>query len=148
MPQSKKDYSVATGKRKSAVARIRLYEHLPADLKWGETEIAKGEIYVNGKLMQEYFPSDIMKLTITEPLRIANVVNKYTYTIRVSGGGKAGQLDAVVAALSNVLAKLDTETIRPVLKKKGFLTRDSRIRERRKVGTGGKARRAKQSPKR
>lgn len=148
MANTKKDYQFATGKRKSAVARIRLYEHLPADFKWGDTEIKKGEVYVNGKLLQDYFSSDVMKLTATEPLRIANVVNKYTFTIKVSGGGLAGQLDAVVAALSNILAKHDVETIRPVLKKKGFLTRDARIRERRKVGTGGKARRAKQSPKR
>lgn len=146
--KQQKDYLFATGKRKEAVARVRLYEHVPADLMWGQTAITKGEIYVNGKVMQEYFPSEIMKLSITEPLRIANVMNKFTFTIRVMGGGKAGQLDAVVASIANVLAKMDPETIRPVLKKKGFLTRDSRIRQRRMVGTGGKARRAKQSPKR
>lgn len=146
---SKKEYVASVGRRKAAVARVRLYEHVKADLVWDNTPIKKGEIYVNGKLIAEYFPSEIEKRLYTEPLRITNAHQKgYALTIRVTGGGQSGQLDAVIAAISNALNKLDREAHRPILKKKGFLTRDSRIRQRRKVGTGGKSRRKKQSPKR
>jgi small subunit ribosomal protein S9 len=144
----KKDYTFAVGKRKEAVARVRLYQTLKDDMAWGETAIKKGDIIVNQKAISEYFPGDINRFRYTEPLRVANAQNKYTITVRVVGGGQFGQLDAVVAGIANALAKADVANFRPILKKEGFLTRDSRIRERRKVGTGGKARRAKQSPKR
>lgn len=143
----KRDYVFATGRRKEAVARIRLYEAVREGLMWGERVISKGDIIVNEKPIAEYFSGDVMQARYTEPFRVANLVNKHTFTIRVAGGGPSGQLDACVAGIANVLSKLNPET-RDLLKKKGFLTRDSRIRERRKVGTGGKARRAKQSPKR
>ncbi len=148
MKDTKKEYVLALGRRKSAVARVRLFEHVAEGMIWDQLPIKKGEIYVNGKTLQEYFTTPQSIIEATEPLRIANVVNKYTYTIRVVGGGLSGQLDAVVAGISNALAKLNPEEFRGTLKKKGFLTRDPRIRERRKAGTGGKARRAKQSPKR
>lgn len=145
----KRDYISAVGRRKSAVARVRIYEHVKADLKWGEELIKKGEILVNGKPISNYFPSETERKEYTEPLRITNTHQKnYAITIRVTGGGQSGQLDAVIAAISNALNKLDRVEHRPILKKKGFLTRDSRIRQRRKVGTGGKSRRKKQSPKR
>lgn len=83
-----------------------------------------------------------------EPFRATNTIGKYSLTIKVEGGGKSGQLEAVVHGISRALQLLDKEKFRPILKKKGFLTRDARVRERRKVGTGGKARRKKQSPKR
>ena len=141
----KRDYIFAVGRRKEAVARVRLFEAVPADLKWGETEIKKGEIYVNGKLIAEYFSGDIARHQYTEPLRITNAHQlNYTFTIKVVGGGPAGQLQAVVAGIANVLNKIDREKNRPTLKKKGFLTRDSRVRERRNVGTGGKSRRKRQ----
>ncbi len=145
---TKKDYIFAVGRRKEAVARVRLYEKLKDKFQWGVTEIKKGDIVVNEKMASEYFPGEINRFAYTEPLRVANAQNKYTITIRVVGGGSAGQLQAVVAGLSNALSLANKEDYRAALKKKGFLTRDSRIRERRKVGTGGKARRAKQSPKR
>lgn len=69
-------------------------------------------------------------------------------TFFVQGGGKKGQLGAIIHGLARAIEKTDKETLRPILKKAGLLTRDSRTRERRKVGTGGKARRVKQSPKR
>lgn len=143
-----KDYIFAVGRRKESVARVRLYETLPDGLRWGRTEVKKGDIIVNQKPISAYFPGDIRRFQYTEPLRVANAQNKYTITISVSGGGQAGQLQAVVAGLANALAKADPKTFRPPLKAQGFLTRDARVRERRKVGTGGKARRAKQSPKR
>lgn len=145
----KKEYVFAVGKRKDAVARIRLYERVKADFKWGEKDIKKGDIWVNEKPISEYFSGEVARHTYTEPLRVTNAHQQnYTFTIKVVGGGPAGQLQAVVVGISNALQKLDTEKYRPILKKKGFLTRDSRIRERRVVGMGGKSRRKKQSPKR
>jgi small subunit ribosomal protein S9 len=146
---SKKDYVYATGRRKSAVARVRLYEKTKDGLVWGELAIKKGDIVVNGKAIADYFGGDVNRNSYTEPLRVTNAhQGNYTFTIRVTGGGPAGQLQAVVAGIANALDKLDTEKNRPILKKKGLLTRDDRVRQRRKVGMGGKARRKKQSPKR
>jgi small subunit ribosomal protein S9 len=145
----KLDYVFAVGKRKDAVARVRLYEKPKADLKWGDKEIKKGDLWVNERPIAEYFSGDVSRHKYTEPLRITNAHQQnYTFTIRVVGGGQSGQLQATIAGIANALNKLDKEKNRPILKKKGFLTRDSRIRERRVVGTGGKSRRKKQSPKR
>jgi small subunit ribosomal protein S9 len=145
----KKEYISATGKRKEAVARVRLYQFVKETLSWGETQVTKGEILVNQKPITQYFPNPVQRHLYTEPLRITNAhQNNYAFTIKVAGGGPASQLDAVIAGIANALQKLDTEKFRPILKKKGFLTRDARIRQRRNVGTGGKARRQKQSPKR
>lgn len=143
-----RDFTFAVGRRKEAVARVRLYEFVRDGLSWGQNEIKKGDILVNEKLISEYFPGETNRFKYTEPLRVANAQNKYTITARVVGGGPAGQLDAVVAGIANALAKAAPEQFRAVLKDKGFLTRDARVRERRSVGTGGKARRKKQSPKR
>lgn len=144
---SKKDYVFAVGRRREAVARIRLFAHVPTDLAWDDTAVKKGDMLVNAMPIADYFSGDTARHTYSEPFRVTNTANKYTLTIRVTGGGKAGQLDAVVIGVSRALASIDPE-MRDTLKKKGFLTRDARIRERRKVGTGGKARRTKQSPKR
>jgi small subunit ribosomal protein S9 len=146
---AKKDYIFAVGRRKSSVARVRLHEHVKADLVWGESAVKKGELLVNKKPIAEYFSGEVSKRLYTEPLRITNAHQlNYAFTIKVAGGGPSGQLQAVIAGISNALIKLDVEKYRPTLKKKGFLTRDSRIRERRVVGMGGKSRRKKQSPKR
>ncbi len=145
--QAKKDFILTVGRRREARARVRLFEHIKPDMKWDTTEIKKNEMYVNGLPIAEYFGGDVARRLYTEPLRVAGAQNKYTFTIRVEGGGKSGQLDAAVLGIARALCKLDAK-YRDPLKKKGFLTRDARIRERRKVGTGGKARRAKQSPKR
>ncbi len=145
----KKEYISAVGRRKESIARVRLYTHLKESLTWGDMTVNKGDIVVNQKPIGEYFPGVVEQHIYTEPLRITNAhQNNYTFTIKIVGGGHSGQLDAVVAAISNTLKKLDPDKYRPILKKKGFLTRDSRIRQRRNVGTGGKARRQKQSPKR
>jgi len=145
----KKEYVSAVGRRKSAIARARLYEHVKVDLTFGSQQVKKGEIFVNEHPIADYFPSEVQRKLYTEPMRLTNTHQKnYAVTIRVTGGGKSGQLDAVIAAISNVLNKLDREAHRPILKKKGLLTRDSRIRQRRKVGMGGKSRRKLQSPKR
>ena len=145
--QQKRDYVFAIGRRKEAVARVRLYADKDS-VMWDETEVKKGEMYVNAKPIAEYFGGDTSRYLYSEPFRVTNTQNKYIITVRVVGGGPSGQLQATVTGIANALDALDTDKHRAILKKKGFLTRDARVRERRKVGTGGKARRKKQSPKR
>lgn len=144
-----KDYVFAVGRRKESVARVRLYENVKADLSWGEQPVKKGDILVNEKPIAEYFSGEVSRRLYTEPLRVTNAHQKnFAFTIKIAGGGPSGQLQATVAGIANALNKLNPEEYRATLKKKGFLTRDPRVRERRAVGTGGKARRKKQSPKR
>jgi len=136
MARKKKiNYTYAVGRRRSAAARVRLFK-------------GKEENLVNEKPIKEYFPGVLMKVKWEEPFKLTDTTGKYYVTVRVVGGGKEGQLDAVVHGIARTFNALDREKYRPALKKAGLLTRDSRIRERRKVGTGGKARRKKQSPKR
>ena len=145
----KKDYVFAVGRRKDAVARVRLYEKVKEDLKWGELEVKKGDLLVNEKPIDEYFSGEVSRHMYTEPLRVTNAHQQnYAFTIKVVGGGPSGQLQAAIAGIANALNELNRDKYRAILKKKGFLTRDSRIRERRVVGMGGKSRRKKQSPKR
>ena len=143
-----KDFVFAVGRRREAVARVRLYTVIKDGLAWKDTEVKKGEIFVNRKPISEYFRGEIARYSYSEPLRVANAQNKYNFTIQLVGGGPAGQLQAVVHGIANALSALDKDKYRPSLKKKGFLTRDARIRQRRKVGMGGKSRRKLQSPKR
>ena len=136
MPRKrKKNWTYAVGRRRAASARVRLFK-------------GRGENLVNDKPFSEYFPGAINEEAYTEPFKIADVGKKYYVTVKVIGGGKSGQLDATVHGIARVLDKADREKFRPSLKKAGLLTRDARVRERRKVGMGGKARRKKQSPKR
>lgn len=144
----KKDYIYTVGRRREAVARVRLYEHVKDGLSWQDTPVNKGDILVNGKLINEIFPDALRRYIHSEPFRVTNTANKYTFTIKVDGGGMNGQLEAIVSGISNALALVEDRKYRSVLKAKGFLTHDARVRERRKVGTGGKARRKRQSPKR
>ena len=131
----KQKYLYAVGRRKEAVARVRLFS-------------GKGQTLVNNQPIEEYFSSTVAKFFYQKPLEIIERVNKYYATIRVTGSGKVSQLAAVVHGLARALNKDSPSEYHSKLKKAGLLTRDSRVRERRKVGTGGKARRAKQSPKR
>ncbi len=144
----KKDFIYAIGRRREAVARVRLYEHIKDSLTWNDSPIKKGDILVNGKLINEIYSDTLRRHIYSEPFRITNTANKYTFTIKVDGGGLSGQLAAIVSGISNALALVEDKKYRGVLKSKGFLTHDARVRERRKVGTGGKARRKRQSPKR
>ncbi|OGM20270.1 30S ribosomal protein S9 [Candidatus Woesebacteria bacterium RIFCSPHIGHO2_01_FULL_38_9] len=132
---SKLNYIYAVGRRRSASARVRLFR-------------GKGQSTVNAKAIEQYFSGEINKDVWSKPLRTVDAQEKFYVTVKVVGGGVMGQLDAVTHGIARALAKVDKEEFRPVLKKAGLLTRDSRIRERRKVGMGGKARRKKQSPKR
>ena len=132
----KSSYIYAVGRRKTASARVRLYPD------------KKGDITINEKPIKEYFPGEAFEKVYLVPLRTANVIGKYLITVKVKGSGKIGQLGAVIHGISRALVKLDKEKLRSLLKKRGFLTRDSRKKERRKVGMGGKARRKRQSPRR
>jgi small subunit ribosomal protein S9 len=143
--EKKKDYVIAIGRRKSSTAEVRLYKK--DTTVWGTTLIKVGEFIVNNKPAIEYFGKSFEK-AYKEPLRATGMENKFAISIKVSGGGKMGQLDAVVLAIARALDKIDKEKFHLILKKKGMLTRDPRVRERRKVGMGGKSRRRKQSPKR
>lgn len=136
------NYIYAIGRRKQASARVRLYKDIKAGLP-----LKRGDILVNGKKIEEYFPGKLPSLHYIEPFKSTGTEGKYTFTIKVAGGGWNSQLDAVILAISKALVMVD-EKNKPILRKKGFLTTDARVRERRKVGTGGKARRKKQSPKR
>lgn len=130
----KLNYVYAIGKRRTSSARVRLFK-------------GSEENTVNGQLVGKYFPGEIARSQWGKPMEILEVTGKYFFTARIIGGGKQGQLEALVHAISRALAKAKAEYRKP-LKSAKLLKRDSRIRERRKMGTGGKARRKKQSPKR
>jgi len=142
-----KDYIAAVGRRRSAVARVRLYSKIPSGLKYGEQVIKKGSIVVNEKSAEYYFNTAASKVAYEKPLILTNTLNKYAITVKVNGGGLQSQIGAFVLGISRILATLSAEN-KELLRKNGFLTRDARVRERRKVGMGGKARRKRQSPKR
>ena len=148
-------YFEAVGRRKEAVARIRMYittdkkkEIIINNDRIKNLKVKQGEIYINGKQVDKYFPLLSQKKRYLLPLRICDSMNRFAISVLIKGGGINGQLDAFIHSLSRALEKVDKETYRPLLKKEGLLTRDPRVRERRKVGTGGKARRKQQSPKR
>lgn len=151
MPGKSKDiqYYVGVGRRKEAVAQVRLYigrKDKVTSLKG--FKIKTGEIFVNNKPIQKVFPSEAERFRYLAPLNLTDSIGRFGISIVVKGGGKTGQLEAVIHGLSRALESVNKENFRPILKKQGLLTRDARVKERRKVGTGGKARRAKQSPKR
>ena len=136
MPRKKKiNYTYSVGRRRTASARIRLFK-------------GKGENVVNGMPIAEYFSGVINKDVWAKPFKTVDVSDKYYVTVRVVGGGKRGQLNAVAHGIARALTKENEEKFRKPLKDAGLLTRDPRVRERRKIGTGGRARRKKQSPKR
>ena len=144
---TKKGFVFAVGRRKDAVARVRLYETVKDTLTVAGEKIKKGQLFVNDKKIEDYFAGKVFSAIYLEPLRITNNLDKYAITIKVVGGGQKGQLIAVVHGISRALSAIDLKN-RAILKKKGLLTRDARVRQRRNVGMGGKSRRKKQSPKR
>lgn len=145
--QVKRDYSYATGKRREAAARVRIYATVKDGLMWGDQKVSKEQILVNGMPVEKYFFGPVAKARYMQPFVMTDTVGKFAVTVKITGGGKNGQLEAMIHGISRALASSDKK-LRTILKSKGMLTRDPRIRERRKVGTGGKARRKKQSPKR
>lgn len=146
--QVKRDYTYAVGRTREAVARVRLYSHVKAEAKWGDQEVSKDQILVNSLPVEKYFGGPVAKAMYMKPFVITKTEGKYAVTVKVAGGGKNGQLDAFIQGVARALSAIDVAKFRPALKKAGLLKRDARVRQRRMVGTGGKARRAKQSPKR
>ena len=122
-----------TGRRKSSVARVRL---LPG----------QGNIVINGRDIEEYFGYETLKRDVRRPLQMNDTLSKYDVFVNVNGGGFTGQSGAIRHGISRALLKADAE-LRPALKAAGFLTRDARMKERKKYGLKA-ARRAPQFSKR
>jgi len=142
-------YYEAVGRRKRSVARVRLYlVKKGAEVLVGKAKIKAGEVFINGKSINETSFKSYKKSFLSLPLTLTNSEDRFGTSIIVKGGGTTGQLDAMVHGIARALLLVDNDAYRPILKENGMLTRDSRKKETRKVGTGGKARRMKQSPKR
>ena len=141
-------YYEAIGRRKVASARVRLNVVRETNIKVHGIELEKGSMIVNGRQIESYFPGEVNKKMYLEPFRTTNTLNRFAVSVRVSGGGLNGQLGAVIHGISRALEKVDKEKFRPILKKRGFMTRDPRAKQRRKAGFAGKSRARKQSPKR
>jgi len=143
------NYYEAVGRRKQSVARVRLYLLKKGrEILVNKLNIKAGEIYINGKSLEKSALKSYEKNFLSLPLTLTKNQDRFAISILVSGGGTTGQLDAMVHGIARALEIVDKEAYRPTLKANGLLTRDPRKKETRKVGTGGKARRMKQSPKR
>ncbi len=131
----KKAYFYGTGRRKSSVARVRLFP--------GGT----GEITINNRTLDNYFGLDTLKLIVRQPLEATKTGDKFDIVCTVSGGGFTGQAGAIRHGISRALLQANSDEYRPILKAAGFLTRDPRMKERKKYGLKA-ARRAPQFSKR
>ena len=134
MYESKKKYYYGTGRRKSSVARVRVYEN------------GTGMITINGRDIDSYFGLETLKLIVRQPLVSTDLVGKVDVVVTVAGGGVSGQAGAIRHGVARALLGLNAE-FRPALKAAGFLTRDPRMKERKKYGLKA-ARRAPQFSKR
>ena len=126
-------YFYGTGRRKSSVARVRVYA-------------GTGKITINDRDIDDYFGLETLKLIVRQPLTTTDTTEKFDIVCRVAGGGVTGQAGAIRHGIARALLQYD-ENLRPALKKAGFLTRDPRMKERKKYGLKG-ARRAPQFSKR
>ena len=126
-------YFYGTGRRKSSVARVRVYA-------------GTGKIRINDRDIDDYFGLETLKLIVRQPLALTDTAEKFDIVCRVGGGGVTGQAGAIRHGIARALLQYD-ENLRPALKKAGFLTRDPRMKERKKYGLKG-ARRAPQFSKR
>ena len=126
-------YFYGTGRRKSSVARVRL---LPGN----------GNVTINGRTMDEYFGLETLRMLVRQPLELTGTMGKFDVVVNVVGGGVSGQAGAIRHGITRALIESD-ETLKPVLKKAGFVTRDPRMKERKKYGLKA-ARRAPQFSKR
>jgi small subunit ribosomal protein S9 len=114
---------LGTGRRKSAVARVRL-------------ATGTGKILINGRSFENYFPMEALRMVVAQPLTVTGTADKYDAQVTVTGGGPNGQAGAVRHGIARALLTIDAN-FRPVLKAEGFLTRDSRMKERKKYGQPG-----------
>ena len=133
MYTSAKPYFYGTGRRKKSVARVRLYP-------------GTGVVTINGREISDYFGLDTMKLIVNQPFGVTDTVGKFDVVVNVNGGGFSGQAGAIRHGVARALLTAD-ENYKPLLKKAGFLTRDPRMKERKKYGLKA-ARRAPQFSKR
>jgi small subunit ribosomal protein S9 len=124
----------ATGRRKEAIARVRL---IPGSGTWK----------INGRLLEEYFPNKVHQQLVNEPFRVTDLEGRFDVIARIHGGGTSGQAGALRLGVARALNEIDQDANRPTLKKAGFLTRDARVKERKKAGLK-KARKAPQYSKR
>ena len=131
---NKTSYFYGTGRRKSSVARVRVYK-------------GAGKTIINDRPIDEYFGLETLKLIVRQPLVLTETDSKFDVVCRVAGGGVTGQAGAIRHGISRALLQYDAENLRPLLKKAGFLTRDPRMKERKKYGLKA-ARRAPQFSKR
>jgi small subunit ribosomal protein S9 len=114
------NFFYATGRRKNATARVRLKE-------------GEGTFVINSRTLEEYFPRETARMIIKQPFYLTNTFGKYAVIVNVQGGGVSGQAGAIKHGISRALLEVN-EDFRDILKKAGFLTRDSRIKERKKYG--------------
>ena len=124
----------ATGRRKEAIARVRI---VPGSGTWK----------VNGRTLEEYFPNKVHQQLVNEPFRVTDLEGRFDVIARIHGGGSSGQAGALRLGIARSLNEIDADANRPTLKKAGFLTRDARVKERKKAGLK-KARKAPQYSKR
>lgn len=142
-------YYEAVGRRKTAVARVRLYIiDKDKTVNINGLKIHSGQIFINQKPIESVFSSLQEKKLYLKPLKLTKNEERFAISAKILSGGRVGQLAAFIHGLSRALELVDKENYRLILKKNNLLTRDARMKERRKIGTGGKARRKKQSPKR
>ncbi len=134
MDYNKRPYFYGTGRRKKSVARVRLYA-------------GTGKITINDRDIDDYFGLETLKLIVRQPLNLTDTTEKFDIECRVAGGGVSGQAGAIRHGVSRALLQYNAEELRPLLKKAGFLTRDPRMKERKKYGLKA-ARRAPQFSKR
>ncbi len=130
----KTPFFYGTGRRKSSVARVRLYK-------------GTGKVVVNNREIDDYFGLDTLKLIVRQPLELTGLTDRFDVICSVIGGGVTGQAGAIRHGIARALLQYDAENLRPMLKSAGFLTRDPRMKERKKYGLK-KARRAPQFSKR
>ena len=130
----KEPFFYGTGRRKNSVARVRLYK-------------GKGKVIVNGREIDDYFGLETLKVIVRQPLVLTENEGKFDIICNVNGGGVAGQAGAIRHGISRALLEFDSEKYKLSLKKAGFLTRDPRMKERKKYGLK-KARKAPQFSKR
>jgi len=133
-PKAKAGQYIATGRRKKSVARVRVYDN------------GTGKITINDDDIDDYLDTEVMKLIVRQPLTLTKTEKRYDVIVNVYGGGKSGQAGAIRQGIARALVK-ENENMKPELKKAGLLTRDSRMKERKKYGLK-KARRAPQFSKR
>ena len=134
MDYNTRPFFYGTGRRKSSVARVRLYQ-------------GTGKVTINGRDIDDYFGLETLKLIVRQPLNLTETTEKFDIECRVAGGGVTGQAGAIRHGIARALLQFDSENLRSSLKKAGFLTRDPRMKERKKYGLKG-ARRAPQFSKR